>query len=57
MRAVTRLSQVIRGLSTNVGKGAASSAPADPLKNVVGAKFSFNVRRILVESYFQLFQV
>ena len=37
MRTVLRLSQIVRGFSSNVGKSTAPSAPADPLKNVVGA--------------------
>ncbi|CRK98013.1 CLUMA_CG011382, isoform A [Clunio marinus] len=36
MRGVTRLLQVTRTFSANVSKTAASSTPADPLRNVVG---------------------
>lgn len=40
MRAISRLSQVVRGFSSNVSKAASPSAPADPLKNVVGKLFN-----------------
>lgn len=40
MRGLGRFSQVIRRLSTNVNKGAAPSAPVDPLKNVTGEVFN-----------------
>ena len=36
MRAISRLSQVIRGFSAQASKGAKPSQPVDPLKNVVG---------------------
>lgn len=39
MRGVTRLSQLIRGFSSGVGKSASPAAPVDPMKNVVGEFF------------------
>lgn len=36
MRAVTRLTQIVRSLSSHAGKSAQPAAPVDPLKNVVG---------------------
>lgn len=39
MRSISRFSQLVRGFSTNVSKSSQPSAPADPLKNVVGKLF------------------
>lgn len=46
MRGVTRLSQLIRGFSSGVGKSASPAATVDPMKNVVGEFFLQNSLKI-----------